>query len=127
MRQLFPIVGLVLIGGLSCPASENPSITNSDHSNLSSQASCRRTSNARVALKPLLLSGLRLPEITPLAWDGLSTGGEPNDDDKGCCLIGKGTAGADTEYVTWRQCKSDAKQVGDDSPEFEKGKSCPSR
>jgi hypothetical protein len=127
MRRLFPMVGLVLVGSLSCLASENPAKTIPDHSTPSSQATCKRTSTTSAALTSLLLGELRLPKIKSLGWDMFVTVDEPNkydDKDEGCCTIGKGTGGMTWRYETWGQCKKDADAVSDSRPEFKKGEHC---
>jgi hypothetical protein len=80
---------------------------------------------------PLLLSELAFLEIAPLGWNDSCKLKDPKkykdykDDDKGCCIIGEGTAGVQKDNDTkWSTCRSNAEAVCDVEPTFQKDQRC---
>ena len=124
MRRFFTIIGLVLLGSLSCLAGDIPSKAVS-----AQPTTCQKVSTMITFLTTLPISELMFTGVTSIG--GLSAAHDDlKDDDKGCCWIGVGASAPTYKQTTWKDCKDSTKQITGleaDPKDFHKGEACPSK
>jgi hypothetical protein len=125
MRRFFTIIGLVLLGSLSCLASGIPSKAVS-----AQPTTCQKVSTMTTFLTTLPFSELVFTGITPIGGLSAAHDDDLKDDDKGCCWIGVGASTPTYKQTTWKDCKDSTKQITGadaDPKDFHKDKACPSK